>query len=132
MTVIGTVDLQNKTFSLHNITCNEPDISVTNNQLNFNYKDDQNRLVTYRKNISDLLSISRGDFLISSNIKDNSGVWGFCKVSKTKVKQKGHFGKVVSDIDWNDQDLEMKFQVLYFNDENDENRKAVLCPIITL
>ena len=67
MTVLGQIDFQNKTFSLHNIVNNDNTISITNNLLSLSYKDSDNQLITYRKNISDLLTINAGDFVISSN-----------------------------------------------------------------
>ena len=95
-----------------------------------NYKDNENRLITYRKNISNLLSIERGDYIISSNILDADNIGGFCKISKNNNKNKKHIGRVLSNIDWDDNQLEQKFDVLYFMDSSGNNRKAVRVPCI--
>ena len=131
MVILGQVDFQNKTFSLHNIVNNDNTISITNNLLSLSYKDSDNQLITYRKNISDLLTINAGDFVISSNVlDDNDGLGGFGKISKSIHRNKKHIARVLSSIDWNDNQINQKFDVIHFTDSNQSNRIAVKIPVI--
>ena len=118
MTISGSTNFQDQTFTLNNIVNTNNLISITNNLLSFTYRDDQNRLVTFRKNISNSLNINKGDYLTSSNIKDINSNGGFAKLSKCTTKRKYHFAKSTVAVDWDDVELNDKYNVLSFTDEN--------------
>jgi len=94
-----------------------------------NYNNENNELVTYRKNITNFVNIDKGDFLTSSNIKDNNGNGGFAKISKDHSKRKHHFAKSSVSIDWDDPSLDTKYNVVVILDENGIQRKTIRLPV---
>jgi len=128
MTITGSCNFEQKTFILNNIQNTENHIAVTNNLLSLTYRNESNELVTYRKNINNFVNIDKGNLLTSSNIKDNNNLGGFAKITKSTTKRNYHFGKTLVDIDWEDSELNNKYNVLEFVDSNGNNRKAVRTP----
>ena len=103
---------------------------MTNNLLSLTYRNENNELITFRKNITDFLDIDKGDYLTSSNIKDSNSDGGFAKISKALSKRKSHFGKSTVNVSWDDLELDNKYNTMTFTDSNGISRQVVRLPCL--
>ena len=130
MSITGSMDFDNRTFSFNNIVSTNELISITNNQLTLAYTDENNNLVQIRKDVNNLMNTEAGDFISTCNILDNNNLGGFAKSTKDISRKKYHIGKTLVGIDWNDNTLNEKYNISNFVDSNNNNRQCVRIPCI--